>query len=402
MAREDIIVGIEIGTTKVCVVVCEVRGDGSMRVLGVGEQPARGVRKGEIVDFETCSRCVNDALVEAEEKSDTRIRSVYVGVTGSHIEGFNLHTTLPLSPGGEEVEELHLEELRMQARETTGDRALLYLMPQNYSLDGQDNVINPLGMLARRIEADFHVICGVRTRIQNTIRCIKEFGLEIQDVIPSSQAAAEVALTQQDRDLGALLIDMGGGTTDYMIYTEGVVRHSGVLAVGGEHFTNDISMGLRLPLNVAEQLKVEEASLDPATSLPGEMITIKGSVSFAGRDVSRELLNQIAALRMQETLGVIQREIDARGLTAYLGAGVVFTGGCSLFNGLPAFVEELFGLPVRIGRAHPANTPNGLGHPSRTTPIGIARIGQIRGEEANDEGAFGAIKTFFSGILGRK
>src|SRR5947208_10601647 len=257
MASNNLIIGLEIGTSKICVVVGESRPDGTVKILGVGQAPSRGVRKGEIVDFETAMKCVHEAVVDAEQKSDVMIRSVYVGVAGAHIHSFNNRGCIVLPEDRDEIDEQDVEDVKINAREVSipAPNAFLHSIIQHYHDDGQDGVLNPIGMLGERLEADFHIIHGVRTRLQNTIRCVKELPLEVEDVVFSALAAAQVVLTQHQNNLGALVIDIGGGTTDYILYVDGAVKQSGILAVGGDHITNDISMGLRSPKTRAEPLK---------------------------------------------------------------------------------------------------------------------------------------------------
>jgi len=243
MANNNLMVGLEIGTSKICVVVGESRPDGTLKILGVGQAPSRGVRKGEIVDFETAMKCVHEAVVDAEQKSDVMIKSVYVAIAGSHLQSFNNRGCVMLPEDRDEIDEQDVEDVKINAREVSipAQNAFLHSVIQHYHVDGQQGVLNPIGMLAEKLEADFHIIHGVRTRIQNTIRCVKELPLEVEDVVFSGLASAQVVLTQHEKDLGALVIDMGGGTTDYVLYSEGAVRQSGCLAVGGDHITNDIS-----------------------------------------------------------------------------------------------------------------------------------------------------------------
>src|ERR1700730_2666862 len=262
MASSDLMVGLEIGTSKICVVVGESRPDGTVKILGVGQAPSRGVRKGEIVDFETAMKCVHEAVVDAEQKSDVMIRSVYVGAAGGHIQSFNNRGCVMLPEDRDEIDEQDIEDVKINAREVSipAQNAFLHSIIQHYHVDGQDGVLSPVGMLGGKLEADFHIIHGVRTRIQNTIRCVKELPLDVEDVVFTALASAQVVLTQQQKNLGALVIDVGGGTTDYILYVDGAVKQSGVIAIGGDHITNDISMGLRIPMARAEKLKIEEGS----------------------------------------------------------------------------------------------------------------------------------------------
>src|SRR3954468_21525802 len=223
MASNDLLVGPEIGTSKICVVVGESRTDGTIKILGAGQAPSRGVGKGESGDFETAMKCVHEAVVGAEQKTDVMIRSVYVAVAGSHIESFNNRGCVILPEERDEIDEQDIEDVKINAREVSipAQNAFLHSIIQHYHVDGQDGVLNPIGMLGQKLEADFHIIHGVRTRIQNTIRCVKELPLDVEDVVFNALASAQVVLSQQEKDLGALVIDIGGGTTDYVLYSEG-------------------------------------------------------------------------------------------------------------------------------------------------------------------------------------
>src|SRR5207248_898883 len=239
------------------------------------------------------------------------------------------------------------------AREVSipAQNAFLHSIIQHYHVDGQDGVLSPLGMLGQRLEADFHIIHGVRTRIQNTIRCVKELPLDVEDVVFGGLASAQVVLTQHQKDLGALVIDMGGGTTDYVLYADGAVKQSGCLALGGDHITNDISMGLRIPMARAEKLKIEEGSCILGNCLPGEMILLKDDSGFAGKEIERETLNTIIHLRLRETLELLKRRLDDEPFINYLGAGIFITGGCSLLNGIDNLAEEIFEMPAHVAPA---------------------------------------------------
>src|SRR6187399_494037 len=356
MASNDLMVGLEIGTSKICVVVGEARLDGTTKILGVGQAPSRGVRKGEIVDFETAMKCVLEALTDAETKSDVMIKGVYVGVTGAHIQSFNNRGCVMLPDDYEEIDEQDIEDVKINAREVSipSQNAFLHSIIQHYHVDGQDGVLNPVGMLGEKLEADFHIIHGVRTRIQNTIRCVKELPLEVEDVVFSALASAQVVLTPTQKGLGALVIDIGGGTTDYILYVDGVVKQSGCLAVGGDHITNDISMGLRIPMARAERLKIEEGSVILGNCLPGEMILLKDDSGFAGKEIERETLNTIVHLRLREAFDLLKRRLEEEPYLGYLGAGTFITGGCSLLGGIDHLASEIFEIPANLTHAQAA------------------------------------------------
>jgi cell division protein FtsA len=351
MAREDFIVGLEIGTSKVCAIVAEARPDGTIRIHGVGQTPSRGVRKGEIVDFETAGKCVREALADAEEKSDVMVGSVYLAVAGGHIESFNNRGTVKIPEDREEICEDDFEDVQSAAREVSipSQNQFLHSILQHYYVDGQDGVLNPIGMMGRVLEADFHIIHGVGTRIKNSIRCVKELDIEVEDVVFSPLASAQVVLDQNQKKLGALVIDMGAGTTGYVAYRDTAVKASGCLAVGGDHITNDISLGLRIPMARAEKLKVEEGAVQLGRTMPGERIVLKDETGFAGKEVEREMLNTIIHCRVRETFELVKKRIEASGVQLdFLGAGVQLTGGCSMLQGVDALAQEIFGLPVHV------------------------------------------------------
>ena len=372
-------VGLEIGTSKICVVVGEGRPDGTIKILGVGQAPSRGVRKGEIVDFETAMKCVHEAVVDAETKSDVMIRSVYVAVSGSHIQSFNNRGSVTLPEDRDEIDEQDIEDVKINAREVSipAQNAFLHSIIQHYHVDGQDGVLNPVGMLGEKLEADFHIIHGVRTRIQNTIRCVKELPLEVEDVVFSALASAQVVLTPNQKGLGALVIDIGGGTTDYILYVDGAVKQSGCLGVGGDHITNDISMGLRIPMTRAEKLKIEEGSAVLGNCLPGETVLLRDDSGFAGKEIERETLNTIINLRLRETFELLKKKLEEEPFINYIGEGIFITGGCSHLKGISHLAEEVFELPARV--AH-AQTMSGLTsafeNPQFSAAIGLIKYAQ--------------------------
>lgn len=398
MASNDLMVGLEIGTSKICVVVGEARLDGTTKILGVGQAPSRGVRKGEIVDFETAMKCVLEALSDAETKSDVMIKGVYVGVTGAHIQSFNNRGCVILPDDHDEIDEQDIEDVKINAREVSipAQNAFLHSIIQHYHVDGQDGVLNPVGMLGHKLEADFHVIHGVRTRIQNTIRCVKELPLEVEDVVFNALASAQVVLSQQQKNMGALVIDMGGGTTDYILYVDGAVKQSGTLGIGGDHITNDISMGLRIPMARAEKLKIDEGSVILGNCLPGETVVLKDDSGFAGKEVERETLNTIIHLRVRETLELLRRTLEEESFINFIGEGIFITGGCSLIRGIDNLAEEIFEIPARI--AH-AQTMSGLTsafqNPQFSTAIGLIKYAQAVQAERPQRRGFGRIFSRF-------
>lgn len=398
MARDSIVVGLEIGTSKVCAVVGETRGDGTIRILGVGQAPSRGVRKGEIVDFETAGKCIREALVDAEEKSDVMIGSVYLGVTGGHITGFNNRGAVSIPEDRDEICEEDFEDVQASAREVSipAPNMFVHSLLQHYYVDGQDGVLNPIGMLGRKLEADFHIIHGVATRIKNSVRCVKEVGPEVLDVVFNPLATAQVLLDQNQKSLGALVVDFGGGTIDYLVYSDGAVRQSGSLAIGGDHITNDISLGLRIPMAKAERLKVEEGSVIIGGSRPGETITLKDETGFAGKEIEREMLNTIIHCRVREAFELLKKKLEDEDNLPFLGAGMMLTGGVSLLKGINHLAEEIFGMPVHLTHAQTVSgLTSAFENPQFSTAIGLIKYADAMQPE-RPTGLFGRIRKKFS------
>ena len=383
MAKSTIYVGLEIGTSKICVVVGEVRADGAIKILGVGQAASRGVRKGEIVDFENAQACLHDALVRAEHRSDVMINNVFLAITGAHIESFNNRGTMRIPEEQDGITGDDLEEVKEIARDVDipQENVFLHSIVRNYYVDGQEGVDRPAGMLGKMLEADYHIIHCIKTRVQNTIRCVREIPLDVEDVVFSPFASAQVVLTQEHKDRGALLIDIGGGTTDFVMYSGGSISSSGCIGVGGDHITNDISVVMKIPLTKAERLKVKYGAAILSEGPDPEPIVIEDDPQLAGREIDPTLLNEIINARMTETLERLRNQISIDGELATLGAGVFLTGGCSKLDGLDKLAEQIFNLPVSRGNI---DTMSGASaafeNPQYSTPMGLIRYAQIMEE----------------------
>src|SRR5215210_4085743 len=391
MGKDHIVVGLEIGTSKICAVVGESKPDGSIKILGVGQAPSRGVRKGEIVDFDTAQKCVHEALVDAEEKSDVMIQSVYVTITGSHIASFNNRGSVQIPEEQEEITDADCENVQGSAREVSipHQNAFIHSILQHYFIDGQEGILNPVGMLGRKLDADFHIVHGIATRIKNTIRCVKEIPLEVEDIVFSPLASAQVVLNQQQKGLGALVIDMGGGTTDFLVYSDGAVKQSGVLGIGGDHITNDISMGLRIPMARAEKLKIEEGNVTLGNCLPGETVYLKDDCGFAGKEIERETLNTIIHMRGRETLELLRSKPDDSVDLHMLGAGVFITGGTSQLKGIDHLAQDIFELPVHVTHAQTmSGLTSAFENPQFSAAIGLIKYAHAQSMHMNRRGGW--------------
>lgn len=380
MAKEQIVVGLEIGTSKVAAVVGEISPEQTVRILGYALTPSRGVRKGEIVDAETASRCVRDALADAESQSDVDIRSVFLGVSGAHIKSCNSRGSVLIPEERGEVILDDFEHVQESARQIAlpQDHVFLHTILQHYYVDGQDEVLNPVGLFGKKLEADFQIIHGARTRIANSVRCVRDLGVEVTFPVFNGVASAQVVLSVDEKNAGAVVIDMGGGTTDYVAYTNGAVKASGCLAIGGDHITNDISIGLRIPIARAERLKVEEGSAVTKGEEATGRVVLKAEAGFAGCVIDRHTLNTIIACRVRETFELVKRELDSAKVLRYLGGGILLTGGCSLLSGIDDLAREVFGFPVKLTHAHAVSGPvSAFENPQLSSAIGLVKYAQV-------------------------
>ena len=405
MASDQIFVGLEIGTTKICVIVSEGRSDGTISILGVGETPSRGVRKGEIVDLATVTECVREAILDAEDKTNVEIGNVWVAISGAHLRSFNNRGTLVL-PEERQIEPEDLETVETNAKEVAlpPPNIFLHTILQAYHVDGNRNVIDPLTSEGALLEADFHIVHGIKTRIHNTLRCIESLKLGIEDVVLSSLASAQVVLNQDQKNYGALMIDIGGGTTDYIVYIDGSVRHSGVLAVGGDHITSDISVGLRLPIARAEVLKIQEGSAADPSNSEGGIISLQNDPGFMGCEIDRSSLDTIIHLRVREIFELIRSDIESAG-EGMLGLirGVMITGGCSRLRGIASVAEEIFDLPVELTRArNVGGATQVFENPQYSTAIGLTKYAKVITKNSNPESILDRFTTSLGDLFKKR
>ncbi len=401
MAGSKFYVGLEIGTSKVCIVVGEARPDGAIKILGVGQFPAAGVRKGEVVDPEAVQTCLHEALVNAEERAGVDIGTVYLSVSGSHVHGVNNRGTLTISDEEVEIGIEDLDEVKKIARDVAipKENGFIHSIVSHYYVDGQEKVLNPLGMLGRTLEADYHIIHGVKTRIQNSIRSVRETSLEIEDIVFSPVASSQVVLDREAKNLGALLLDIGGGTTDYICMVDNAVEASGCIGLGGDHITNDIALVLKIPLARAEKLKVTSGSASLKNLVERE-IPIEGET---GKMISQRLLNEIMHARVAELLNVVKERLDEQGLRGRLGKGVYITGGSSLMRGIDKVAEEILELPVHRGGESTMSGPTALfENPQYATCVGLIRYAQLLDEQRPASGPLSRLGQKFEKLFRAK
>ncbi len=399
-----IVVGLEIGTSKVCAVVGEVGSEGALNIIGLGQSRSRGVRKGEIADTAQAEEDVRNAIVEAEQMADVEIRSVFLGVTGGHIRGFNNRGVHPVVSADREISDEDVQDVIKNAKAINlpTENSVVHAIRQHFFVDGQDGVANPVGMLGSRLEVDVHVVHGITNRLQNSIRVVKGLQLEVEDIVFNGLASSLALLTAEQKELGALVIDIGGGTTDFIVYADGVVKHAGVLAVGGDHVSNDLAFGLKVPLSRAEKLKLEHGSavLDPQCK--GQTVTITNELGLVLKVVNVEHLRQIMSLRLEEIFQLIAQDLEQAGLADYLRAGVFLCGGGARIPHVVRLAEHILQMPVSPGQTQSiSGLKSALDQPEFITAIGLAKFGTFKNRKREGRSLTAGIRNMFGKFMQR-
>ncbi|MBW1739967.1 MAG: cell division protein FtsA [Deltaproteobacteria bacterium] len=344
-----LIVGLDIGTTKICAVVGEVTRDGT-DIVGIGTHPSVGLRKGVVVNIESTVDSIKKAVEEAELMAGCEITSVYAGIAGGHIKGFNSHGIVAIK--GNEIAQKDVERVidAASAVAIPMDREVIHVLPQEYIVDEQDGIQDPRGMSGVRLEAKVHIVTGAVTSAQNIIKCANRAGLDVCDIVLQSLASSEAVLSEEEKMLGSALIDFGGGTTDLAILKGNSIKHTSVLALGGNNLTHDISVGLRTPMAEAEKIKIKYGSCLSSAIGQDETIEVAGVGGRKPRTLSRQILGEILEPRVEEIFTLINREVYRAGMEDLINSGVVVTGGSCLLEGVVDIAESIFNLPTRIGK----------------------------------------------------
>lgn len=393
----NIIVGLEIGTSKVCAVVGEMNSAGVLNIIGVGQSRSRGVRKGEIADASAAEEDVRNAIVEAENMSNAEIRSVYLGVTGNHIRGFNNRGVHPVVSADREITEEDVQDVIKNAKAINlpTENNVVHAIRQHFHVDGQDGILNPVGMFGARVEVDVHVIHGNINRLQNPIRVVTGLQLEVENIVFNGMASSLAVLSNEQKELGSLVIDFGGGTTEYVVYCDGIIKHTGVLALGGDHISHDLAIGLKVPMGRAEQLKIEHGSAVLDTAVKGHTITVNGEFGQSNKTINLEHLRQIMSLRIEETLQIIEQDLAHAGLLDYLRAGVFICGGGAHIPQIQNLTEKIFQLPASLGKTNSINgVTSALDQPEFSTAIGLVKFGSLQQKRRAGGGLLsGGLKT---------
>jgi cell division protein FtsA len=377
----SIIVGLEVGTSKVCAVVGELGADGALNVVGLGQARSRGVRKGEIADASKAEEDVRHAIVEAEQMADAEIRSVYLGVSGGHVRGFNNRGVHPVVSADREISEEDVQDVIKNAKTINlpAQNHVIHAIRQHFLVDGQDGITNPVGMLGARVEVDVHVVHGNLNRLQNAIRMVKGLQLEVDDIVFTGLASSLALLTNDQKELGSLVIDIGGGTTEFVVYANGIIKHTGVLAVGGDHVSNDLAYGLKVSLSRAERLKVEHGSAIVEDAVKGQTITIANELGLPLKVVNLEHLRRIMSLRLEEIFQLIGQDLEQAGVLDYLRAGVFLCGGGARIPQIATLAQQVLRLPVSLGRTNSiSGLKSALDQPEFVSAIGLVKFGSFQ------------------------
>ncbi len=345
----DLIVGLDIGTSKVLALVGEVGADGAIEVIGIGTQPSRGLKKGVVVNIESTVQSIQRAVEEAELMAGCEIHSVFAGIAGSHVRSLNSHGVVAIRD--REVTPGDVEHVIDAARALAipADQKILHVLPQEFVVDGQEGIHDPIGMSGVRLEAKVHIVTGADSAAQNIEKCIKRCGLEVEDVVLEQLASSFAVLTDDEKELGVCMVDIGGGTTDIAVFAQGAIRHTAVIPIAGDQVTNDIAVSMRTPTQHAEDIKIRYACALSQLANPDESIEVPSVGDRPARRLARQTLAEIVEPRYEELFGLVRDELRRSGFEDIIVAGVVLTGGSARMEGVIELAEEVFHVPVRLG-----------------------------------------------------
>ncbi|HSF20669.1 MAG TPA: cell division protein FtsA [Burkholderiales bacterium] len=404
--NKKLIVGLDVGTSKIAAIVAEIKPEGGFEIIGMGSHPSRGLKKGVVVNIETTVNAIQRALEEAELMADCKIREVYTGIAGSHIRSFNSQGMVAVKD--KEVGLADIERVVDTARavQIPNDQQILHVLNQEFIIDGQEDVREPLGMSGVRLEVKVHIVTGAVSAAQNIVKCVRRCGLEVRDLVLQPLASAMAVISDDEKDLGVALVDIGGGTSDLVVFTHGAIRHTAVIPIAGDQITNDIAMALRTPTKDAEDIKERCGCALSQLADSQEMVEVPGLGERDPRQLSRKTLAEVIEPRVEELYSLVQTELRRSGYEELLSSGVVITGGSSVMQGMVELGEEIFHMPVRVG--HPAYhgaLAEAVRHPRHSTGVGLLLAGmqQLRSRELArmNAGSFRQVldrmKTWFTG-----
>jgi cell division protein FtsA len=395
--EKNLIVGLDIGTSKVVAIVGEVTDDHQIEIIGLGSHPSRGLKKGVVINIESTVQSIQRAIEEAELMAGCQIHSVYAGIAGSHVRSLNSHGIVAIRD--KEVTSTDVDRVIDAARAVAipADQKILHILPQEFIIDAQESIREPIGMSGVRLEAKVHMVTGAVSAAQNIIKCVKRCGLEVDDVILEQLASSFSVLTEDEKELGVCLVDIGGGTTDIAVFTEGAIRHTAVIPIAGDQVTNDIAVALRTPTQYAEEIKIKYACALTQLASIDESIEVPSVGDRPDRRLARQTLAEVVEPRYEELFTLIQAELRRSGFEDLCAAGVVLTGGSSKMEGAVDLAEEIFHMPVRLGLPqYVAGLVDVIRNPIYSTGVGLLLFGYKNREMREAEFR---MSTGYRGIL---
>ncbi|ROR29689.1 cell division protein FtsA [Inmirania thermothiophila] len=375
--ERNLIVGLDIGTSKVVAIVGAVTEEGGIEIVGLGSHPSRGLKKGVVVNIDSTVQSIQRAVEEAELMAGCEIHSVFAGIAGSHIRSLNSHGIVAIKD--REVAPADVERVLDAARAVAipADQRILHVIPQEFIIDNQEGIRDPVGMAGVRLEAKVHMVTGAVSAAQNIVKCVRRCGLEVDDIILEQLASSQAVLTEDEKELGVCLVDIGGGTTDIAVFTSGAIRHTAVIPIAGDQVTNDIAVALRTPTQHAEEIKIRYACALSDLAEPGETIEVPSVGDRPPRRVARHVLAEVVGPRYEELFTLVHNELRRSGFEELVAAGIVLTGGSSQMEGVVDLAEEVFQMPVRLGLPqHVTGLTEVVRNPIYATGVGLLLFGR--------------------------
>ena len=372
----NLIIGLDIGTSKVVALVGEILPDNGINIVGIGSHPSRGLKRGVVVNIESTVQSIQRAIEEAELMAGCQINAVYTGIAGSHIRSLNSHGIVAIRD--HEVSQADIDRVIDAAKAVAipADQRMLHILPQEFILDSQEGIREPIGMSGVRLEAKVHIVTGAVSAAQNIVKCVHRCGLNVIDVILEQLASSHAVLSDDEKELGVCLVDIGGGTTDLAVFTDGAIRHTAVIPIAGDHVTNDIAIALRTPSQSAEEIKIKHACAMAELTNANNMIEVPCVGERPGRQITNKALAEVVGARYEELFTLVQAELRRSGLEDLVAAGIVLTGGASSVSGVTMLAESVFRMPVRLGvPQHVVGMSEVMDDPSYATAVGLLLYG---------------------------
>ena len=404
--EKNLIIGLDIGTSKVVAIVAELMADGSMNVIGLGQHVSRGLKKGVVINIDSTVNAIQRAIEEAELMADCTIKNVFTGIAGSHVQSINARGMVKIKDA--EVTQADVARVieTAQAIALPSDQQILHILTQEYIIDGQEDVREPLGMSGMKLEVKVHIVTGAVAAAQNIVKSIKRCGLEVTDLILQPLASSEAVLTEDEKELGVCLVDIGGGTTDIAVFKQGAIRHTAVIPIAGDQITNDVAVALRTPTQSAEDIKIKHGCALRQLADPREVVEVQGTDGREGRQLSLQTLAEVIEPRVVELYEFVLAELRRSGLEEMIASGIVITGGSAMMKGMVELGEEIFHMPVRLGLPrYVGGLSEVVSNPRYATGVGLLLIGKRQVAQqiqvGLDANSFGRIlermKSWFQG-----